>query len=92
MVRSSCKTSYLLVSGGVASAFFWGIVADVFGRKRVLSCTLLFDGLLTLAQSTVNDYRILVLVNIAFKSLLEASRGASRSLIAGLYLVTFSSV
>lgn len=48
--------------GGVASAFFWGIVADVFGRRRVLSFTLLFDSILTLGQSTVNDYRILVLV------------------------------
>lgn len=48
--------------GGVASAFFWGIIADVFGRRRVLSTTLIVDSLLTLLQSSVNDYRILVVM------------------------------
>ncbi|CAK1543775.1 unnamed protein product [Leptosia nina] len=48
------------MSGGVASAFFWGIVGDVFGRKNVLSITLLVDSILLLAQSTVTDYRLLL--------------------------------
>ncbi|CAH2040142.1 unnamed protein product, partial [Iphiclides podalirius] len=48
------------MSGGVASAFFWGIVADVFGRRNVLSLTLLIDSAILLAQSTVSDYRILL--------------------------------
>ncbi|XP_063628466.1 synaptic vesicle glycoprotein 2B-like [Cydia splendana] len=46
--------------GGVASAFFWGIVGDVFGRRNTLTMTLLLDGVLTLAQSTVADYRWLL--------------------------------
>ncbi|GBP21627.1 Synaptic vesicle glycoprotein 2B [Eumeta japonica] len=46
--------------GGVASAFFWGIVADILGRKRVLIATLLLDAALTLLQSAVNEYRLLV--------------------------------
>ncbi|XP_013168025.1 PREDICTED: synaptic vesicle glycoprotein 2B-like [Papilio xuthus] len=46
--------------GGVASAFFWGIVADVFGRRTILSATLLIDSVILLAQSTVSDYRILL--------------------------------
>ncbi|XP_068627123.1 synaptic vesicle glycoprotein 2C-like [Battus philenor] len=48
------------MSGGVASAFFWGIVADVFGRRNILSMTLLVDSAILLAQSTVSDYRILL--------------------------------
>ncbi|CAH3935028.1 synaptic vesicle glycoprotein 2B-like [Pieris brassicae] len=48
------------MSGGVASAFFWGIVGDVFGRKNILSITLLIDSALLLAQSTVTDYRLLL--------------------------------
>ncbi|CAG4946262.1 unnamed protein product [Colias eurytheme] len=48
------------MSGGVASAFFWGIVGDVFGRKNMLSMTLLIDSTLLLAQSTVSDYRLLL--------------------------------
>ncbi|XP_038217890.1 synaptic vesicle glycoprotein 2B-like [Zerene cesonia] len=48
------------MSGGVASAFFWGIVGDVFGRKNMLSMTLLVDSTLLLAQSTVSDYRLLL--------------------------------
>ncbi|KAM3956280.1 synaptic vesicle glycoprotein 2B [Aphomia sociella] len=48
------------MSGGVASAFFWGIVGDVFGRRSVLSVTLLLDAAITLAQSTVPDYRLLL--------------------------------
>ncbi|XP_063893915.1 synaptic vesicle glycoprotein 2B [Helicoverpa armigera] len=48
------------MSGGVASAFFWGIVGDVFGRRNVLSMTLLMDAAITLAQSTVADYRLLL--------------------------------
>lgn len=48
------------MSGGVASAFFWGIVGDVFGRKSTLSLTLLLDAAITLAQSTVPDYRLLL--------------------------------
>ncbi|XP_026727132.1 synaptic vesicle glycoprotein 2B-like [Trichoplusia ni] len=48
------------MSGGVASAFFWGIVGDVFGRRNVLSMTLLLDATITLAQSTVGDYRLLL--------------------------------
>ncbi|XP_059054517.1 synaptic vesicle glycoprotein 2B-like [Achroia grisella] len=48
------------MSGGVASAFFWGIVGDVFGRRSVLSLTLLLDAALTLAQSTVPDYKLLL--------------------------------
>ncbi|CAF4817772.1 unnamed protein product [Pieris macdunnoughi] len=48
------------MSGGVASAFFWGIVGDVFGRKNILSITLLVDSALLLAQSTVTDYRLLL--------------------------------
>lgn len=48
------------MSGGVASAFFWGIVGDVFGRRNCLSLTLLLDATLTLAQSTVADYRLLL--------------------------------
>lgn len=49
-----------LIPGGVASAFFWGIVADVFGRRTILSATLLIDSVILLAQSTVSDYRILL--------------------------------
>ncbi|CAH0724026.1 unnamed protein product, partial [Brenthis ino] len=48
------------MSGGVASAFFWGIVGDVFGRKNILSMTLLVDSTILLAQSTVSDYRLLL--------------------------------
>ncbi|XP_045449397.1 synaptic vesicle glycoprotein 2B-like [Melitaea cinxia] len=48
------------MSGGVASAFFWGIVGDVFGRKNILSLTLLVDSTILLAQSTVSDYRLLL--------------------------------
>ncbi|XP_023941006.1 synaptic vesicle glycoprotein 2B [Bicyclus anynana] len=48
------------MSGGVASAFFWGIVADVFGRRNILSMTLLVDSAILLAQSTVTDYRLLL--------------------------------
>ncbi|CAG5033896.1 unnamed protein product [Parnassius apollo] len=48
------------MSGGVASAFFWGIVADVFGRRNILSMTLLIDSAILLAQSTVSDYRVLL--------------------------------
>ncbi|RVE39848.1 hypothetical protein evm_015502, partial [Chilo suppressalis] len=48
------------MSGGVASAFFWGIVGDVFGRRNILSLTLLLDATIMLAQSTVNDYRLLL--------------------------------
>ncbi|KAG6448214.1 synaptic vesicle glycoprotein 2B [Manduca sexta] len=48
------------MSGGVASAFFWGIVGDVYGRKNTLSLTLLLDAAITLAQSTVADYRLLL--------------------------------
>ncbi|XP_022834036.1 synaptic vesicle glycoprotein 2B-like [Spodoptera litura] len=48
------------MSGGVASAFFWGIVGDVFGRRNVLSMTLLLDATITLAQSAVADYRLLL--------------------------------
>lgn len=48
------------MSGGVASAFFWGIVGDVFGRKNTLSLTLLLDAAITLAQSTIYDYRLLL--------------------------------
>ncbi|XP_075976268.1 synaptic vesicle glycoprotein 2B-like [Anticarsia gemmatalis] len=48
------------MSGGVASAFFWGIVGDVFGRRNCLSLTLLLDAAITLAQSTVADYRLLL--------------------------------
>ncbi|XP_064292228.1 synaptic vesicle glycoprotein 2B-like isoform X2 [Plodia interpunctella] len=48
------------MSGGVASAFFWGIVGDVFGRRNVLSTTLLLDAVITLAQSIVPDYRLLL--------------------------------
>ncbi|XP_049870501.1 synaptic vesicle glycoprotein 2B-like [Pectinophora gossypiella] len=48
------------MSGGVASAFFWGIVGDVYGRRNILSFTLLLNGAMTLAQSTVRDYRILL--------------------------------
>ncbi|XP_026497206.2 synaptic vesicle glycoprotein 2B-like [Vanessa tameamea] len=48
------------MSGGVASAFFWGIVADVFGRKNILSMTLLVDSTILLAQSTISDYRLLL--------------------------------
>ncbi|CAB3235174.1 unnamed protein product [Arctia plantaginis] len=48
------------MSGGVASAFFWGIVGDVFGRRNCLSMTLLLDAAITLAQSTVPDYRLLL--------------------------------
>ncbi|CAG9787475.1 unnamed protein product [Diatraea saccharalis] len=47
-------------AGGVASAFFWGIVGDVFGRRKILSLTLLLDAMIMLAQSTVNDYRLLL--------------------------------
>ncbi|XP_072929422.1 synaptic vesicle glycoprotein 2B-like [Epargyreus clarus] len=48
------------MSGGVASAFFWGIVGDVFGRRNILSLTLLVDSAILLAQSTVSDYRVLL--------------------------------
>ncbi|KAJ0177582.1 hypothetical protein K1T71_006455 [Dendrolimus kikuchii] len=48
------------MSGGVASAFFWGIVGDVLGRRNTLSMTLLLDAALTLAQSTVPDYWLLL--------------------------------
>ncbi|XP_045767269.1 synaptic vesicle glycoprotein 2B-like [Maniola jurtina] len=48
------------MSGGVASAFFWGIVGDVFGRKNILSMTLLVDSVILLAQSAVTDYRLLL--------------------------------
>lgn len=51
---------YVLFKGGVASAFFWGIVGDVFGRKNTLSLTLLLDAVITLAQSTIYDYRMLL--------------------------------
>ncbi|XP_026330377.1 synaptic vesicle glycoprotein 2B-like [Hyposmocoma kahamanoa] len=48
------------MSGGVASAFFWGIVADVFGRRNILCTTLLLNATITLVQSTVSDYRVLL--------------------------------
>lgn len=48
------------MSGGVASAFFWGIVGDVLGRRNTLSMTLLLDAALTLAQSTVPGYWLLL--------------------------------
>lgn len=48
------------IAGGVASAFFWGIVGDVFGRRNALSLTLLLDAAITLAQSFVPDYRLLL--------------------------------
>ncbi|XP_063827225.1 synaptic vesicle glycoprotein 2B-like [Ostrinia nubilalis] len=48
------------MSGGVASAFFWGIVGDVFGRRNILSMTLLLNAALTLGQSMVADYRLLL--------------------------------
>ncbi|CAH2247514.1 synaptic vesicle glycoprotein 2B-like [Pararge aegeria] len=48
------------MSGGVASAFFWGIVGDVLGRRNILSMTLLVDSAILLAQSTVTDYRLLL--------------------------------
>jgi MFS family permease len=44
----------------VASAFFWGIVGDVFGRRNILAMTLLLDAIIMLAQSTVADYRLLL--------------------------------
>lgn len=49
-----------MVTGGVASAFFWGIVGDVLGRRNTLSTTLLLDAVLTLAQSTVPNYWLLL--------------------------------
>ncbi|KAI5635151.1 major facilitator superfamily domain-containing protein [Phthorimaea operculella] len=46
--------------GGVASAFFWGIVGDVYGRRNTIAATLILNGAITLAQSTVHDYRLLL--------------------------------
>lgn len=51
---------YINIAGGVASAFFWGIFGDVFGRRNTLSLTLLIDAVVTLAQSFVPDYRLLL--------------------------------
>ncbi|KAL4703842.1 hypothetical protein ACJJTC_016809 [Scirpophaga incertulas] len=48
------------MSGGVASAFFWGIMGDVFGRRNILSATLLLDSIIMLSQSMVTDYRLLL--------------------------------
>lgn len=57
---TSARLTIYLFPGGVASAFFWGIVGDVFGRRNCLSMTLLLDATITLAQSTVPDYRLLL--------------------------------
>nr|XP_032516273.1 synaptic vesicle glycoprotein 2B-like isoform X2 [Danaus plexippus plexippus] len=67
------------MSGGVASAFFWGIVADVFGRKNILSMTLIVDSTILLAQSTVSDYRLLI-----------AARGINGFLIGGPSTLVFT--
>ncbi|XP_073952766.1 synaptic vesicle glycoprotein 2B-like isoform X1 [Choristoneura fumiferana] len=50
--------------GGVASAFFWGIIGDVFGRRKTLMVTLIGDSLLTVAQSMVTDFRLLLVARV----------------------------
>ncbi|XP_041968003.1 solute carrier family 22 member 5-like isoform X2 [Aricia agestis] len=64
-------------AGGVASAFFWGIVADVFGRRNMLSSTLLVDSAILLGQSCISDFRLL----LAARSLDGFLIGATSTLV-----------
>lgn len=41
----------VFLAGGIASAFFWGVLADYLGRKKVLVFSLLLDAIVTLASS-----------------------------------------
>lgn len=48
----------LIFPGGLASAFFWGILADHVGRKKVLVVSLLLDGILTLISSLSQTFAV----------------------------------
>ncbi|KAL0271447.1 UNVERIFIED_CONTAM: hypothetical protein PYX00_008541 [Menopon gallinae] len=44
--------------GGLASAFFWGILADHIGRKKILVVSLLLDGILTLISTLSQTFTV----------------------------------
>lgn len=43
-------------AGGLASAFFWGILADLMGRKKILVFSLILDGIVTAVSSLSQNF------------------------------------
>ncbi|KAK6617626.1 hypothetical protein RUM44_005214 [Polyplax serrata] len=46
----------VFLAGGLASAFFWGILADLMGRKKILVFSLILDGIVTAVSSLSQNF------------------------------------
>lgn len=78
------NVSFML--GGTISAFLWGIIADVKGRRNVLVWTILLDGAVTLACSFMQNLTGLLVCRL-FNGILIGCAGS----VTYTYLAEFHS-